>query len=46
MKKIDLYGNSKIFLVVFSLITKVKNFVKLQIFIGYPSLIFYFTKIS
>jgi len=41
----DLNSIPKIFLV-FSLITKVTNFVKIPTFIGYPFLFFYFTKMS
>jgi len=41
-EKIDLNGIPKVFLV-FSLITKVTNFVKIPIFIGYPFLLFYIT---
>jgi len=39
----------KIFLKYFfflSLVTKVTNFVKIPVFIGYPFLFFYFTKMS
>jgi len=41
----DLNGIPEAFLVFF-LITKVTNFVKIPIFIGYPFLCFYFTKMS
>jgi len=44
-EKIDLNGIPKVFLV-FSLITKVTNFVKIPVFIGYPFLFLYFTKMS
>jgi len=44
-EKNDLIGIPKVFLV-FSLITKLTNFVKIPIFIGYPILFCYFTKMS
>jgi len=44
-EKIDLNGIPKVFLV-FSLITKVTNFMKTPIFIGYPLLLFYFTNLK
>jgi len=44
-EKIDLNGIPIIFLV-FSLIIKVTNFVKIQIFFGYPFLFCNFTKMN
>jgi len=44
-EKIDLNGIPKVFLV-FSLITKVTNFVKIPIIMGYSFLLFSFTKMS
>jgi len=44
-KKIDLNDIPNVFLVSF-LITKVANFVKIPVFIEYPSLFFYFTKMN
>jgi len=45
LKKNDFNGIPGVFFV-FSVITKVTNFVKIPIFIRYPFLIFYITKMS